>query len=103
MTTRHGLVYAAFLAAFSVMGCTQQGDPPQVESPTLDVTHWTEKTELFVEYPPLVAGQTVVFAVHLTTMADFLPLTAGQASVEFTPEAAAIPLAPAAEDAIAGL
>ncbi len=87
MTTRHGLVYAAFLAAFSVMGCAQQGDSPQVESPTLDVTHWTEKTELFVEYPPLVAGQTVVFAVHLTTTADFLPVTAGQASVEFTPEA----------------
>ena len=87
MTTRHGLVCAAFLAALSVMGCAQQGDPPQVESPTLDVTHWTEKTELFMEYPPLVAGQTVVFAVHLTTMADFLPVTAGQASVEFTPEA----------------
>ena len=87
MTTRYGLVYAAFLAAFSVMGCAQQGDPPQVESPTLDVTHWTEKTELFMEYPPLVAGQTVVFAVHLTTMADFFAVTAGQASVEFTPEA----------------
>ena len=87
MTTRHELVCAAFLAAFSVVGCAQQGDPPQVEPPTLDVTHWTEKTELFMEYPPLVAGQTVVFAVHLTTMADFLPVTAGQARVEFTPEA----------------
>ena len=87
MTTRHGLVCAACLAAFSAMGCVQQGDPPQVESPTLDVTHWTEKTELFMEYPPLVAGQTVVLAVHLTTMADFLPVTTGQARVEFTPEA----------------
>ena len=25
--------------------------------PTLDVTDWTDKTELFMEYPPLVAGQ----------------------------------------------
>ena len=87
MTTRNRLVCAALLAGFSVTGCAQQVDPPQVETPTLDVTHWTEKTELFMEYPPLVSGQAALFAVHLTTLADFEPITAGQASVEFTPEA----------------
>ena len=87
MTTRNGLVYVAILAGFSVTACARQVDPPQVETPTLDVTHWTEKTELFMEYPPLVSGQAALFAVHLTTMADFEPITAGQASVEFTPEA----------------
>ena len=28
-----------------------------------------------MEYPPLVAGQTALFAVHLTKLADFQPLT----------------------------
>ena len=87
MTTSNGLVCVVLLAAFGVTGCAPRGDPPQIESPTLDVTHWTEKTELFMEYPPLVAGQTALFAVHLTTLADFEPVTAGQARVEFTPEA----------------
>lgn len=30
------------------------------------VTHYTDKTELFVEYPPLVAGESSAFAAHLT-------------------------------------
>ena len=64
MTTRNGLVYVAILAGFSVTACARQVDPPQVETPTLDVTHWTEKTELFMEYPPLVSGQAALFAVH---------------------------------------
>ena len=34
--------------------------PTAAEPPTLDVTHWTDKTELFMEYPPLVAGQTAL-------------------------------------------
>ena len=87
MTARNILVCTVLLAAFSVTGCAQRDDPPQAEAPTLDVTHWTEKTELFMEYPPLVAGETALFAVHLTRLADFLPVTAGKARIEFTPEA----------------
>ena len=49
------------------------------ETPTLDVTSWTDKTELFMEYPPLVAGQTARFAVHLTQLADFKRAERGQA------------------------
>ena len=44
------------------------------------------QTELFMEYPPLVAGQTVRFAVHLTRLADFSALNAGRPSIEMTPE-----------------
>ena len=44
------------------------------------MTNWTDKTELFMEYPPLVAGQTALFAVHLTRLGDFKPVTAGQAA-----------------------
>ena len=40
--------------------------------PTLDVTHWTDKTELFMEYPPLVTGRSALFAVqHLWRAAGF--------------------------------
>jgi RND family efflux transporter MFP subunit len=59
--------------------------------PTLDVTRWTDTTELFMEYPPLVAGTTALFAVHLTTLADFKAVTAGGARIEFTPEAGGAP------------
>lgn len=42
------------------------------------VTVWTEKSELFFEYPPLLARQTSgPWAVHLTRLADFSPITEG--------------------------
>jgi membrane fusion protein, heavy metal efflux system len=53
---------------------------------TLDVTSWTPQTELYMEHPPLVAGQTVRFAVHLTRLADFQALNAGRPSIEMSPE-----------------
>jgi cobalt-zinc-cadmium efflux system membrane fusion protein len=80
-----GLVVVA-LAALITSGCSRKAEePPASEPPSLDVTHWTDKSELFMEYPPLVAGQSALFAVHLTRLADFTPVTAGQARVEFTP------------------
>jgi RND family efflux transporter MFP subunit len=54
--------------------------------PALNVTNWTDKTELFMEYPPLVTGRPALFAVHLTTLADFKPVAGGRAKIEFTPE-----------------
>lgn len=69
-------------------GCSR-GTSPQPAAPeaeTLDVTSWTDQTELFMEHPPLVAGQTVRFAVHLTRLADFSALNAGRPSIEMTPE-----------------
>ena len=54
------------------------------ELPTLSVSHWTDRTELFMEHPPLVAGATVRFTVHLTTLSDFRPLNEGRPSIELT-------------------
>ncbi len=45
------------------------------------LTHFSRLTELFVEFPPLVAGETAEFLVHLTRLADFTPLTAGEVRV----------------------
>src|SRR6186997_2095991 len=94
MTMYIRVVCAALALMSSASACRSQATPPEeAETPTLDVTDWTEKTELFMEYPPLVAGKTALFAVHLTQMHDFKPVTAGQAKVEFTPEAGGPPTA----------
>ena len=72
MTMRH--VMTAMLATALLTGCNRGATPAaetEAELPTLDVTSWTEKTELFMEHPPLVGGETIRFAVHLTKMADF--------------------------------
>ena len=62
------------------------GQGAGAESRALDMTSWTQQTELYMEHPPLVAGQTVRFAVHLTQLADFQALNAGRPSIEMSPE-----------------
>ncbi len=42
------------------------------------ITHWTNETELFVEFPALVVGQESPFAAHLTRLSDFQPIDAGK-------------------------
>ena len=79
------------LIAFSAM-CAGRGEGPTSEPATLDVTSWTERSELFMEYPPLVSGQTVRFAVHLTRLQDFSALNAGRPSIEMTPESGGSPV-----------
>ena len=94
MRIRNLAIGAVLVSAVTLAGCAREGAQTEAaaeELPTLDVTHWTDKTELFMEYPPLVAGDTALFAVHLTTMADFKAVTAGRASIEFTPAAGGTP------------
>jgi membrane fusion protein, heavy metal efflux system len=81
------LRWASIVAVVASTACTRQPEAiVEQELPALDVTHWTERTELFMEYPPLVADRKALFAVHLTTMADFKPVADGRARLEFTPE-----------------
>jgi membrane fusion protein, heavy metal efflux system len=44
-------------------------------------THFTERTELFVELPALVRGEQAPFAVHLTRLSDFKPVAQGRVTV----------------------
>jgi membrane fusion protein, heavy metal efflux system len=60
---------------------SQESPAPELELPELSVTRWTERTELFMEHPALVAGQTARFAVHLTNLADFTPVTTGRVTL----------------------
>src|SRR5919106_3106996 len=75
----------------TAVACGGDAAAPEAELPTLDVTSWTDKTELFMEYPPLVAGQEALFAVHLTRLSDFSAMTAGRPRLEFTPESGGTP------------
>jgi RND family efflux transporter MFP subunit len=74
------------LIAALVAACGGDAEQAEAEQPTLDVTSWTEESELFMEHPPLVGGQTVRFAVHLTRLADFSAVNAGRTRIEMTPE-----------------
>src|SRR3989449_3589894 len=91
MTARRALVTAVLLATALTGACGRPNEPAKAESPSLNVTDWTDKTELYMEYPPLVTGRIALFAVHLTILNDFTPLTAGRPRIEFTPEAGGSP------------
>src|SRR5687767_14606148 len=78
--------------ALSVAACRRDAATPEAEVPTLDVTSWTDATELFMEYPPLVGGQEALFAVHLTRLSDFSAMTTGRPRLEFVLESGGGPI-----------
>lgn len=92
MTTR--LLAALLVTTVGLTACARQDAPIEAdaEPPTLAVTRWTDRTELFMEYPPLVAGEPALFAVHLTRLSDFSAMTTGRPHLEFTPEAGGSPV-----------
>jgi cobalt-zinc-cadmium efflux system membrane fusion protein len=64
-------------------GCNRATAPEAAaeEPEALSVTKWTDKTELFAEYPPLTVGSTSRFAIHLTHLDGFKALTEGNVDV----------------------
>lgn len=65
--------------------CNQSAPPASVadeEPEPLSVTRWTDNTELFAEYAPLVVGETSRFAVHLTHLNPFRAVTDGRVEVQ---------------------
>ena len=84
---------AAFLAwekfhhhAEHAHGSAAKAAPAEGEggAASLNFTHFSDRTELFVEFPPLVAGHPSAFAAHLTRLADFKPVNQGRVSVTLT-------------------
>jgi membrane fusion protein, heavy metal efflux system len=78
------------LIAMATAGCQK---PAQIATKATEaephpesMTNWTAKTELFMEYPPLVAGQTSRFAIHLTRLDNFKPVAMGNVEVRLTGE-----------------
>jgi RND family efflux transporter MFP subunit len=58
--------------------------PP--ERRTENATLWSAKTELFVEWPALVQNEDSRFAIHLTRLGDFKPVSSGRSEVRLTYE-----------------
>lgn len=78
------LIFAAILLSANSLaggghphGGVNTGYDDHSDEPAIVYTHYTEATELFVEFPPLVANQPSIFVAHLTRMDNFKPLTAG--------------------------
>lgn len=85
MTTR-GKAFFVLIAAALAAGCRNAPPPETVEPeepPAVAVTIWSDRTELFMEYPPLAAGQDARFAVHLTDLSSFAALREGRVVVRF--------------------
>ncbi|ABS28273.1 efflux RND transporter periplasmic adaptor subunit [Anaeromyxobacter sp. Fw109-5] len=57
------------------------GDHAPAERPGRSITHFGERTELFVEFPVLVRGEESRFAAHLNDLERFRPLEKGRVEV----------------------
>lgn len=75
----------AVAAALVLAACGgEEAAEAEREIPSVVVTQWGPATELFLEHPELVAGrQTGNWAIHLTEMRGFKPITAGTLTVRF--------------------
>ncbi|MDE0628529.1 MAG: efflux RND transporter periplasmic adaptor subunit [Bryobacterales bacterium] len=75
-------VFAVVLLA---AGCADPQPEPTVAEEVgpepVAMTLWSDRTELFVEFPPLRPGETSRFAVHLTDLKSFEPLREGTVEV----------------------
>lgn len=82
-----GKICIIVVLAGALASCTnnqpEATSPAEPELPTIAVTLWSDRTELFMEYPALVAGEDAGFAVHLTDLATYRPLGEGTATLEF--------------------
>ncbi len=77
---------ATLLLAF--VGCGRAADETATQAEQEDagesITIWTDSTELYLEHPPLVAGQSgEPWAVHLTALREFKAVAQGVLTLRF--------------------
>lgn len=73
-----------FLVLILLTACTEQdtGTGNQAPKPkAYDFTHYSDKTELFVEFRALTVGQASLFAAHFSRLSDFQPVAEGTVTV----------------------
>ena len=76
------LLLGAALLALSACDAGEAAE--EHEHPSVVVTQWNDSTELFLEYPVPLAGQAMGnWAIHLSNMKNFRPLTEGVLTVRF--------------------
>jgi membrane fusion protein, heavy metal efflux system len=75
-------VAIVFLVLLALSACSDDhGDTQPARPAPLVYTDFTEATELFVEFRPLVAGERSTFAAHFTQLSDYSPVTEGTVDV----------------------
>jgi cobalt-zinc-cadmium efflux system membrane fusion protein len=95
------------VAALLLVGCSDKSKPgaehatQHHDEAAEKITHFSDKTELYLEFPTLVVGKEATFVAHFTQLADFKPLTSGKLTVllsgdnppeeRFTIDAPAVP------------
>lgn len=73
---------AALVLAVALAGCAREPDAAGAAAPEpYAITHVAPATELFVEFPPLIAGEQSTFATHLTRLDTYQPVTEGTVDV----------------------
>lgn len=85
--------YLILIIAFALSSCHNEGDHnhshdpngghahDEGETPSMNMTTWTDQTELFVEFPALVVGETSRFAAHFTVLNGHHPVREGSVTV----------------------
>lgn len=81
MALRHVWSFALVCALTSDCSRSAPSSTAEADPETLSATRWTDKTEVFAEYPPLAVGETSRFAIHLTRLDTFKPLADGRVEV----------------------
>lgn len=71
----------AVVFALAIAACDRTPDAAASTAEAQVYTHFTPRTELFVEFDPLVAGAKSAFAAHFTLLSDYKPVTAGTVDV----------------------
>lgn len=83
MNRRPLLLLALLGAALGAQACADDS-AEEAEHPSVVVTQWNDSTELFLEYPEPIAGEAMGnWAIHLSNMKDFKPITQGTLTVRF--------------------
>jgi RND family efflux transporter MFP subunit len=83
--------YIIIVLAFLAMSCNNKAEDAHAhnpdgthageEMPRLDYTIWTDRTELFVEFPALIVGNPSRFAAHFTVLDKHQPVREGSVTV----------------------
>lgn len=77
------LIPSLIVVLFTSCGSESAEDPHAHAADEIAISHtaWTDKTELFVEFHPLVVGELCTFAAHFTEMQHFKAITNGTVTV----------------------
>lgn len=74
----------------TVTAATPGAETQAVEPEPVVVTLYTDKAQLFMEYPELVVGEEARFLAHVTVLEDGAPVRDGQARLEVGPSDAPV-------------